>query len=67
MVRFELAFIDRTRFIYLKSFYASIIKPILAGASIILKYVVVIPFGRLLTKLFPKFAQTVHSEHNDSQ
>lgn len=64
MIRFELAMIDRTRFIYLKSFYKCFIKPIFAGLSIILKYVLVIPFGRLIAKLFPKFAQRVQTEHS---
>ena len=64
MIRFELAMIDRTRFIYLKSFYKCFIEPIFAGLSIILKYVLVIPFGRLIAKLFPKFAQRVQTEHS---
>ena len=64
MIRFELAMIDRTRFIYLKSFYKCFIEPIFAGLSIILKYVLVIPFGRLIAKLFRKFAQRVQTEHS---
>ena len=64
MIRFELGMIDRTRFIYLKSFYKCFIEPIFAGLSIILKYVLIIPFGRLIAKLFPKFAQRVQTEHS---
>ena len=64
MIRFELALIDRTRFIYLKRFYKCFIKPIFAGLSIVLKYVLVIPFGRLIAKLFPKFAQRVQTKHS---
>lgn len=67
MIRFELAMIDRTRFIYTKQAYTNLIKPIFAGLSIILKYVVVIPFGRLITKRFPKFAQKVQTEHQESK
>lgn len=67
MIRFELAMIDRTRFIFIKQIYTSLIKPIFAGFSIILKYVVVIPFGRLIAKLFPKFAQKVQSERKESK
>ena len=67
MIRFELAMIDRTRFIFIKQMYTSLIKPIFAGFSIILKYVVVIPFGRLIAKLFPKFAQKVQSERQESK
>ena len=63
MIRFELAMIDRTRFIFIKRFYMGFIKPIFAGIAIILKYIVVIPFGRLIAKLFPKFAQKAQEEH----
>lgn len=64
MIKFELAMIDRTRFIYIKRFYVGFIKPIFAGCSIVLKYIVVIPFGRLIAKLFPKFAQKEEEKHN---
>ena len=67
MIRFELAMIDRTRFIFVKQFYVGCIKPIFAGISILLKYIVVIPFGRLIAKLFPKFAQKVQEEHKISK
>lgn len=64
MIKFELAMIDRTRFIFIKRFYVGFIKPIFAGFSIVLKYIVVIPFGRLIAKLFPKFAQKVQEDKN---
>lgn len=64
MIKFELAMIDRTRFIYFKRFYKSFIKPVFAGLSIVLKYVLLIPFGRLVAKLFPKFAQRVQEERS---
>lgn len=67
MIRFELAVIDRTKFIYVKKIYTSFIKPIFAAALIILKYVVFIPFGRLIAKLFPKFAEKVQEEHSKSK
>lgn len=50
MVRFELMMIDRSRFIYLKQFYKSLIKPIFAGITIVFKYILLIPFGRLILK-----------------
>lgn len=64
MIRLELALIDRTRFIFTKRFYIGAIKPFFAGTVIVLKYIVVIPFGRLIAKLFPKFVQTVQKERN---
>ena len=67
MIRFELAMIDRTRFIFVKQIYISFIKPIFAGLSIILKYILVIPFGRLIAKLFPKFAQKLQENHQESK
>ena len=67
MIRFELAMIDRTRFIFIKQFYVGFIKPIFAEITIVLKYIVVIPFGRLMVKIFPQFAQKVHEEHKISK
>lgn len=51
MIRFELAMIDRTRFIFIKWFYVGFIKPIFAGITIVLKYMVVV------------FAKKVEKEH----
>lgn len=64
MIRFELAIIDRTKLLYTKQIYTSLIKPIFAAALIILKHVVLIPFSRLIAKLFPKFAEKVQEEHS---
>lgn len=65
MVRFELAMIDRTHFIFVKQIFTSFIKPIFAGIFIIFKYLLVIPCGCLLAKLFPQLAQK--SQHNGSE
>lgn len=67
MVRFELAMIDRTRFIFVKRTYTSFIKPIFAGLSIVLKYVLLIPLGRLIMKLFPRFAKKLQDENQESK
>lgn len=67
MIRFELAVIDRTKFIYTKRLYTSFIKPVFAGTSITLKYLVVIPYGRLIAKLFPKCAEKVQAEHSETK
>ena len=55
MIQFELAIIDRTQFIFIKRIYTNYIRPIFAGISIIAKHILIIPFGRLLLKLFPDF------------
>ena len=63
MIKFELAMIDRTKFIYTKKGFYIFIKPIFAGLPIILKHLIVMPFGRLLIKLFPNFANKAQ-HHN---
>lgn len=65
MIRFELAVIDRTQFIWIKKLYYKLIKPIFSGISIILKYVIVIPFGRIMMKLFPRFVNKINPENTD--
>ena len=57
MILFELTIIDRTQFIFIKQIYTNFVRPFFAGISIIVKYVVIIPFGRFLIKCFPQFAQ----------
>lgn len=59
MIRFELAMIDRVHFICVKNIYTTFIRPFFAGISIVWKYVVKIPLGCLIIKIFPKFAQKV--------
>lgn len=67
MIKFELAMIDRTKFIFIKTFYISCIKPIFSGILIIFKYILVIPFGCILMKLFPAFVQKTQEEKQKSQ
>ena len=67
MIKFELAMIDRTHFIFIKHVYTSLFRPVFAGALIVFKHVLVIPFGRLIIKLFPKFSQKVREEHQESK
>ena len=65
MIKFELAIIDRARFIIIKRVYFCFIKPVFAGILIILKYIVVIPIGRLSAKLFPELVQKKQEEHKN--
>lgn len=67
MIKFELAMIDRTKFMFIKTFYISCIKPIFSGILIIFKYILVIPFGCILMKLFPAFVQKIQEEKQKSQ
>ncbi len=57
MIKFELAVIDRTQFIWLKKFFFKFIKPVLSGIFVIFKHLIFMPFGKLITKLFPDFAK----------
>ena len=59
MVRFEIVIIDRTKFIWIRKIYSVTFRPLFAGISILFKYIIQIPFGKLVCKLFPGFAQKV--------
>ena len=67
MIKFELAIIERTQFVWLKNFYFKFIKPVFSGGAIVFKHFIFIPFGRLITKLFPNFEKKVNeSDKNDN-
>ncbi|MBR5277776.1 MAG: hypothetical protein IKU23_00765 [Clostridia bacterium] len=57
MIRFELATIDRTQFIWTKKLYFKFIKPIFAVLFIILKHFVIIFWCKIIVKLFSKFTK----------
>ena len=59
MIRFEIVMLYRCRFIGLQSLYKGFVKPIFAGIKIVFKYVVMVPIGKIITKLFPEFVQKV--------
>ena len=59
MIRLELFIIDRTRFLWLKKLYFLFINPVFGAIKILCKYIIVIPFGKMMIKLFPKFVEKV--------
>ena len=59
MIKFELFVFDRTRFLWVRKFYFALIKPTWGALKIIFKYMIMIPLGRILSKLFPKFVEKV--------
>lgn len=65
MIRFELAIVDRIQFLWLKSVHYKLIKPVFAGLSILWKHIIVIPFGRIMMKLFPGFVNKIIQFNND--
>ena len=60
MIKLELFMIDRSRFIWSKQLFV-FFKQIFAGISILFKYIVLIPLGKLIIKLFPKVAKKLTS------
>ena len=62
MIKFELSMIDRTQFIFMKNIYYKIVKPPFAAVYLAVKYLLILPFGKLIIKLFPKFSQKVQQE-----
>ncbi len=65
MIRFELAVLEMTQFVWSKKFYYKFIKPIFATVSILYKYFILIPIGKIITKLFPKLAKKVQQQNDD--
>ncbi len=61
MIRFELWMIERHQLIWLKTLLYGLVKPIFGTVIIVLKYLVVIPFGRLMACLLPQFVQNKDS------
>ncbi len=53
MIRFELWVIERCHFIWLRTILTVVFRPIVSVVLIVLKYIVVIPFGRFMNWLFP--------------
>lgn len=67
MIKFELFLIDRTRLLWVKKFYFTFIKPIFGVIKILCKYLIVIPFTKMITKLFPKFVEKVKQNSLESK
>lgn len=67
MIKFELFIFDRTRFLWVKKIYFVFIKPVFGAIKIICKYLIVIPFGKLMIKLFPKFMEKVAQNSLESK
>lgn len=62
MIRVELWMIERYKFIWTKTLFYNLIKPIVSVVSIAFKYVLVIPFGKLVGRLFPSLAARVKNK-----
>lgn len=62
MIKFELGLIHQIEFPFLYRAYIAFVKPIIGGVSVCIKFLVLLPLGSLLGKIFPRFAATVDSE-----
>lgn len=65
MLKAELFMLDRYNFVLLKKFYYYYLKPILGILTITMKFLFVIPFGKLITILFPKWTKKVLNEKEE--
>lgn len=55
MIKFELFMLDRTQFVWLNRIYTNSLRSVIASIRILYKYTVLIPLGRIISKLFPRF------------
>ena len=67
MIKLELFIFDRTRFLWVKKFYFIFIKPVFGAIKILFKYLIMIPFGKMMIKLFPKFVEKVTRTTSESK
>ncbi len=62
MIKFELWMIDRTQFIWIKSVYTNLVRTVMAIVAISFKYLFILPLGKIMGKIFPKFAERCKNE-----
>lgn len=67
MLKAELFALDRYNFVLLKKLYYCCLKPIFGIFAIALKYLVVLPFGKFITFLFPKWAKKIIGEKEEAK
>lgn len=67
MIRFELFMMDRTKLVFGKGIFFKYIKPLFAALPIMAKYILFIPLGGLLKKLFPEFFAKVQDQSIDAK
>lgn len=65
MIRFELFVRNRICFIWIRTLYKILIQPIFASIIILFKYLILVPLGWLITKLFPKYTKKVSNSENN--
>lgn len=66
MIKLELWMIDRTQFIWIKSLYNYLFRPVFAIFLLLFRYLFFIPLGRIIVKLFPNVAEKVGRKGKDT-
>ena len=66
MLKTELFFINRVKFTFIKKIYYFCVKPFFGIIALLLKYLLVIPFGKLLRKIFPKLAKKIEGGKDET-
>ena len=62
MIKFELFILDRTKFIFLKKLYYSIISPVIGILKVLFKYLVMIPIGKIIIRFCPNVAKKLQEK-----
>lgn len=62
MIKFELFMLDRTKFIFLKKLYYSIVSPIIGILKVLFKYLVMLPIGKIIVKFCPNIAKKLQEK-----
>ena len=62
MIKFELFILDRTKFIFLKKLYYSIISPVIGILKVLFKYLVMIPIGKIIIRFYPNVAKKLQEK-----
>ncbi|HOP11630.1 MAG TPA: hypothetical protein PK629_09095 [Oscillospiraceae bacterium] len=66
IIKAELFAFNRCKFTFTKKIYYYFIKPVFGLLGLFLKYIFVIPLGRFLKILFPKWADQIEKENGNS-
>ena len=65
MLKLETFFIKIITFSHIKKIYYMFIAPVIGFIRILFKYLILIPLGKLLMKIFPKFAKRLAEEQEN--
>ena len=67
MIKIELFLIDRLQLIWINRLYTYSVRMLFAGIRILFKYIIVIPFGKIVLAVFPKAAEKLKTNNLDGK